>query len=873
MEYLIQAKVFAFNKDGTTDGIVYSLTWSTGDGLTHFWVDSATGQIYARDTIDADITAEYTLSVVAQDVRFEPPRSASATVIITIIDSNDLCPEFDSPSYSGSMSPGDSFVLDLLGTDRLRLIAVDGDISGFIGVPRIESDTSNGGFSLVPTSTAGQWYIQVINPALVDLGDYTVVVSVIDDRGDQPCNEDRTDVFITVTDDFIPKFDKDFYDGKVPENSPPNYLIIQVTAKNRDGNSDGIVYRIQTGSNNYQDFFEIDPNTGNITVKAGADIDAELVGEFILIVDATDTTLEPPRTGSTTVSIIVGDINDQCPTFLISYYGGSMSIEDNYVQQTDGTDRLVLTAVDADSSGFTGTAGVDIDSTGGGFELVQAADPNKWNVRVADASRIVLGIHSLMVYVTDDTAVITCPRDLSNVTIAVTDDMVPVFDQDPYEATVPESSLPDFFIIQVSAKNKDGTSEGIVYRVKSGSYQGTRFFKIDPITGDITVRDGGIDAELVLEFVLFVEATDTRLSPQRSGITTVVITVGDINDQCPSFTEDMYTGTLEQGTSYVLGADGRFILRAEDGDQIYNGTINIESDSSGGKFQFLPASEDSMDNTMEWYMVTTDTSIDVDVYSIQVSVRDDNAFVIPPCAVETTDITVSVFPAHDIAPSFESDLYTGSVPEGAAVGTFIVQVTALNDEGTTDNILYLLKSASNGGENLFIVDSDDGEIKVNSDTIDRELVSEYTLFIEAQDTTTAPVLSDTTTVIVTITDINDNSPVFQKPGYDATLPEDAGIGFIVITVIATDDDENPDITYTIIDSNPSGAPFVISDPPEGIITVSGPLETDPPNGVGSYVITIRASDGKQIDIITLIITVTDVNDNGPVFDPKSMYTP
>ncbi len=56
---------------------------------------------------------------------------------------------------------------------------------------------------------------------------------------------------------------------------------------------------------------------------------------------------------------------------------------------------------------------------------------------------------------------------------------------------------------------------GIVYRIKSGSNQGTQFFQIDSITGEITVKAEGIDAELVEEFVLFVEATDTRLEPQR----------------------------------------------------------------------------------------------------------------------------------------------------------------------------------------------------------------------------------------------------------------------------------------------------------------------------------------------------------------------
>ncbi|XP_072050324.1 protocadherin Fat 4-like [Amphiura filiformis] len=570
------------------------------------------------------------------------------------------------------MAPGDSFVLDMLAVERLRLTAVDGDITGFIGVVRIESDTSNGGFGLAPTSTAGQWYIVVDDPELVgDLIDYTVVVSV----NDQSCTEDRTVITITVTDALNPKFDEDPYEGDVPENAPANYPVIQVSAKNKDGNSEGIVYHIQTGSNQGLRYFQIDSRTGLITVKAGADIDAESVAEFALFVEATDTRLEPHRTGDTTVSIVVVDVNDRCPTFEISYYVGSMSLEDNFVQETD-TDRLVLTALDKDITGFSGYAAIEIDSTGGGFALATTADPNKWNIRVANASRIVLGIHSLMVSVTDNTAIIPCGLDLSNVTIAVidTDDMVPKFDQDTYESNVTESAMPGVHVIQVSATNKDGNSVGIVYRIKTGSNGGTKYFQIDPNTGEITVRDGGIDAELVLEFILFVEATDTRLEPQRSGIATVVITVRDINDQCPSFTVDMHRGLLEQGLTYVLSATSRLTVRAIDGDRTFNGTITIDSDSSGGFFELVQIPEANTDNIREWYLITTNLAIDVANYSIEVSVKDDWSLAIPPCLVDRTSIRVTVHLGYELPPSFEDDTYYGSVPEGANPGTFIVKV-------------------------------------------------------------------------------------------------------------------------------------------------------------------------------------------------------
>ena len=67
----------------------------------------------------------------------------------------------------------------------------------------------------------------------------------------------------------------------------------------------------------------------------------------------------------------------------------------------------------------------------------------------------------------------------------------------------------------MSAQNKDGNTNGLIYRIVSGSNLGLVFFKINPESGEISVADEGIDRETVAEFTLFVEAVDTRLEPQR----------------------------------------------------------------------------------------------------------------------------------------------------------------------------------------------------------------------------------------------------------------------------------------------------------------------------------------------------------------------
>ncbi len=68
----------------------------------------------------------------------------------------------------------------------------------------------------------------------------------------------------------------------------------------------------------------------------------------------------------------------------------------------------------------------------------------------------------------------------------------------------------DFWIIfsQVTATNKDGDSDGIVYRILSGTDDWLGKFAIDS-SGEITVSDT-LDAEVTMMYTLFVEAQDTR---------------------------------------------------------------------------------------------------------------------------------------------------------------------------------------------------------------------------------------------------------------------------------------------------------------------------------------------------------------------------
>lgn len=63
--------------------------------------------------------------------------------------------------------------------------------------------------------------------------------------------------------------------------------------------------------------------------------------------------------------------------------------------------------------------------------------------------------------------------------------------------------------------------------------------------------------------------------------------------------------------------------------------------------------------------------------------------------------------------------------------------------------------------------------------LDRETQSQYELEVEASDGAVDP-RRTTLTLLVRVTDINDNSPVFFKPLYLVSVPENTPAGTIIL---------------------------------------------------------------------------------------------
>lgn len=111
------------------------------------------------------------------------------------------------------------------------------------------------------------------------------------------------------------------------------------------------------------------------------------------------------------------------------------------------------------------------------------------------------------------------------------------------------------------------------------------------------------------------------------------------------------------------------------------------------------------------------------------------------------------------------------------------------------------------------------EIKTKK-TLNRESVGKFLLTVEAQDKKTKAVL-DTTQVNVSVTDLNDNRPIFSRRFQHVTIDEDIPLHTSVAKVVATDADIGPNgwlyFSFRIKSS------FFAIDPVSGVITVTRSL--------------------------------------------------
>ena len=230
---------------------------------------------------------------------------------------------------------------------------------------------------------------------------------------------------------------------------------------------------------------------------------------------------------------------------------------------------------------------------------------------------------------------------------------------------------------------------------------------------------------------------------------------------------------------------------------------------------------------------------------------------------------------NDHSPIFSRNVYNGSVLENAIAGTQVnVTVFATdNDKCGSTNITYRLSPEVVN----FVVDSVNGTITSTDRMVDREVEDSITFTVLAVDNDDINIRTGTATVTITVVDINDNAPIFSPLTLTppVVIPENMPTGITIVTVTATDLDigTNGQVMYRVssipsVSGNESSGvssvkPFgVVNDNGVAVLSLAQSLDRET---VSEYIVTIEATDGTFMDVVTISVDVSDVNDNAPVF--------
>ncbi|XP_047441126.1 protocadherin gamma-A7-like [Mugil cephalus] len=448
------------------------------------------------------------------------------------------------------------------------------------------------------------------------------------------------------------------------------------------------------------------------------------------------------------------------------------------------------------------------------------------------------------------------PLELFSITTEIQDvnDHSPAFPQKEMNLEISESTPTGTVFLLDSAADPDvGINSLQSYSLKANEHfvlkQHTRS---DGSKYAEMMLQNALDREKQSEHTLILTAVDGG-EPQRSGTVKIHISVLDANDNAPVFTQSLYKASVLEN---VL--PGTIIARvsAVDADQGYNGNVT---------YSFTHLKEDSsypFEINSYTGEIKLTGGIDYEVfqsYEINLQAKD------PWGVVGASKLIIEIADVNDNSPVITMASYSGKISEDSPPGT-VVGLISVQDKD----------SGKNGQVHLTIDENLPFKIKsslrnyytlVTEQTLDREKLSRYNITLTATDEG-FPALSSTRAVVLDVTDINDNAPVFSQSVYRSQVMENNSPGVTLLTILATDPDQgqNARISYFLTDGDINGNPvstYFSINAESGAIQSLRSLDYEQ---VKEYHIRVKAQDGgspPQSSNTSIIVHVQDQNDNPP----------
>ncbi|KAG5830383.1 hypothetical protein ANANG_G00310000 [Anguilla anguilla] len=766
-----------------------------------------------------------------------------------------------------------------------------------------------------------------------------------------------------------PQFQLPSYQVSVPENEPAGTRVITLKAIDSDDGEFGRLEYVMEAlfDSRSNDYFQIDPQTGGITTLQP--LDRELKDTHVFKVTATDGGA-PPRSATAYLTVTVSDKNDHGPVFEQTQY--RVSIRENVEV---GFEVLTIRATDADAPSnantiykivnakgrtrvskstratacATATVHVTVEDENDNYpqfgkrryvvRVPENVPPNSQVAQVEATDRdqgsnarvhysIVSGNLRGQFHIHSATGAIDVINPLNyedireyNLRVVDVNDNAPMFVSTPFQASVLESVAVGHSVLHVQAVDSDsGDNARLAYRLV-GTAPGFPF-AIDNRTGWIAAA-AELDRETTESYAFGVEARDHGVPPMTSSAS-VSVTVLDVNDNVPAFTQRAYELRVSEDA-----AVGSSVLAVTAVDRDANSAVTYQIASGNTRNRFAIASQSAgglitlalpLDYKQERQYVLTVTASDglrYDTAQVCVNVTDANthrpvfqnanyqATIGEDRPAGSTVVTIVAtdedagenarvtYALEDNVPQFRIDPDTGtittrteidyedqastrwpwspattatpegayraSVPEDAEVHTSVVQVAASDrDSGSNGRVSYTFQGGDDGDGDFF-VEPYSGIVRT-ARRLDRENVPAYRLRAFAVDRGVPP-LRAAVDVQVSVLDVNDNAPAFERDRLDVFVEENSPVGSVVAQIAASDPDEgsNAQIMYQIVEGN---VPEVFQlDVFTGDLVPLADLDFE---SRAEYVIVVQATSAPLVSRATVRVRLVDVNDNEPV---------
>uniref|UniRef100_A0A669BUL7 Protocadherin 2 alpha c n=1 Tax=Oreochromis niloticus TaxID=8128 RepID=A0A669BUL7_ORENI len=547
---------------------------------TYLNVNLRSGNLLVEERIDREELCPQTIKCSLNLQAFLSDPMTAHRIEVNILDINDNSPAFLENRHYLNISES-----SLTGERYLLPVAVDADIgSNSVKTYKLSQnehfslDVQSGGEHGVSAELVLQKALDREKQSVINL-----ILTAVD--GGKPPRTGSLQIHVNVIDvnDNIPAFSKLLYKVRVKENATPGTLVIKLNATDLDeGMNSKILYSfIKRGNIDPSNIFDLNSETGEITVKGG--LDYEETPAYEVRVQATDQG-PVPRSAHAKLLIEIIDVNDNAP--LISVTSLITPVKEDAEL---GTIVAFITVIDKDG----GKNGVTSCEVVGSVPFKLKSNYKNDYSLVVDGllDRETTSVYNVTITATDEGNPPLSSNKVITVHVSDVNDNAPKFMEPVINVYVKENSPTGSVIYTVNAFDDDlDVNAKVTYTLLDSSFKNipvSSVLNINSETGDI-ISLQSFNYEELKTFQFKVQAKDSGVPPLSSNVT-VNILILDENDNSPTILAPYSEhGSINSENIPYSAEAGYFVakIRAVDADSGYNALLSFHLSEPKGNNLF-----------------------------------------------------------------------------------------------------------------------------------------------------------------------------------------------------------------------------------------------------------------------------------------------